>query len=318
MGPTNPPPNLAASLAQIQTVNIRAHVPIVLDLENTSYSQWRRLFDTVFGKFGLRDHVDTAATPLFSDPAWAMINECIVNWLYTTISTNLLDTVMEKNDTAIAVWMAIEELFHDNRLTRAVHLESEFRSLMQGDLSVLEYCSQLKVLAGKLADVGHPVREDNQVVNLLRGLNPRLRHMISSIQAQDPLPSFRKVRSQLRLEEKSLQHHEKQLGAGTQALYAGHPSSSSPAFGSTANTANNKKKKKGKPSSSTSGTSTIPASTSPAAGGGGSGGNFGRSQVPSVAQWQAGFNPWTGMVQAWPMPFRIPGAGVLGPRPGVP
>jgi len=181
MGPTPPPPNPIVSLAQIQTVNIRAHVHIILDLENTSYSQWRRLFDTAFGKFGLRDHVSSTATPRFSDPEWAMIDECIINWLYTTISTDLLDIIMEKDGTALAVWMAIEELFHDNRLTPAVHLESEFRSLMQGDLSVTEYCSQLKVLAGKLADVGHPIREENQVVNLLRGLNPKLHHMISSI-----------------------------------------------------------------------------------------------------------------------------------------
>ena len=151
-----PPSTSTVSLAQIQSVNIRAHVHIVLDLENTSYSQWRRLFDTAFGKFGLRDHVSATATPHFSDPDWAMIDECIVNWLYTTVSTDLLDIVMEKDDTALAVWTAIEELFHDNRLTRAVHLESEFHSLMQGDLSVTEYCSQLKVLAGKLADVGHP------------------------------------------------------------------------------------------------------------------------------------------------------------------
>ncbi|XP_039806492.1 uncharacterized protein LOC120670460 [Panicum virgatum] len=214
MGLPPPPPNPTISLAQIQTVNIRAHVHIVLDLENTSYSQWRRLFDTVFGKFGLRDHViSSTATPRFSDSEWAMIDECIVNWLYMTISTELVDIVMEQNDTALAVWTAIEELFHDNRLTRAVHLESVFRSLLQGDLSVTEYCSQLKVLAGKLADVGHPIREDNQVVNLLRGLNPRLRHMISSINTQDPLPSFRKVRSQLLLEEKSLKNQEKQFGA---------------------------------------------------------------------------------------------------------
>ena len=116
MGPTHPS-NSTVSLAQIQTVNIRAHVHIILDLENTSYSQWRRLFDTVFGKFGLRDHVDTAATPRFSDSEWAMIDECIINWLYTTISTDLLDAVMEKDNNVLAVWTAIEELFHDNCLT---------------------------------------------------------------------------------------------------------------------------------------------------------------------------------------------------------
>ncbi|CAO1948336.1 unnamed protein product [Urochloa humidicola] len=107
MGPHPPPTNPTISLAQIQTVNVRAHVPIVLDLENTSYSQWRRFFDTFFGKFGLRDHVDATATPRFSENEWATIDECIVNWIYTTLSADLLDTVMEPNDTALAVWTAV-------------------------------------------------------------------------------------------------------------------------------------------------------------------------------------------------------------------
>jgi hypothetical protein len=34
-------------------------------------------------------------------------------------------------------------------------------------------------------------------------------------------------------------------------------------------------------------------------------------------QWVAGYNPWTGLVQTWPMSFRAPEAGVLGPRPPV-
>jgi hypothetical protein len=30
------------------------------------------------------------------------------------------------------------------------------------------------------------------------------------------------------------------------------------------------------------------------------------------------YNPWTGVVQAWSMPFLVPTSGVLGPRPGLP
>jgi hypothetical protein len=39
---------------------------------------------------------------------------------------------------------------------------------------------------------------------------------------------------------------------------------------------------------------------------------------PPVGGWTPGLNPWTGMVQAWPMPFHVPDDGVLGPRPGTP
>jgi hypothetical protein len=41
------------------------------------------------------------------------------------------------------------------------------------------------------------------------------------------------------------------------------------------------------------------------------------NQHRAQAPWPPGVNPWTGMVQAWQMPFRAPGTGVLGPRPGT-
>lgn len=43
-----------------------------------------------------------------------------------------------------------------------------------------------------------------------------------------------------------------------------------------------------------------------------------RPQGPSAASWSPGVNPWTGMVQAWQMPFGVPSAGILGSRPGAP
>jgi hypothetical protein len=47
--------------------------------------------------------------------------------------------------------------------------------------------------------------------------------------------------------------------------------------------------------------------------GGGSRSSNNNNQQPG--QWTPGHNPWQGLVQAWSMPFRAPGAGVLGPRP---
>jgi hypothetical protein len=50
--------------ATIQSVNIRAHVPVTLDLTNDSnYLQCRRFFDTVFAKFTLRHHVSADIVP---------------------------------------------------------------------------------------------------------------------------------------------------------------------------------------------------------------------------------------------------------------
>jgi hypothetical protein len=39
--------------------------------------------------------------------------------------------------------------------------------------------------------------------------------------------------------------------------------------------------------------------------------------LPPQLPWAAGYNPWTGLVQAWPLSFRAPGASVLGSRPPI-
>uniref|UniRef100_A0A7N0VNC7 Uncharacterized protein n=1 Tax=Kalanchoe fedtschenkoi TaxID=63787 RepID=A0A7N0VNC7_KALFE len=54
----SPPTTVNASA--IQMVNIKTHVPIILGLDDATYRQWRRFFDTVFGKFGLRAHLTTS------------------------------------------------------------------------------------------------------------------------------------------------------------------------------------------------------------------------------------------------------------------
>jgi uncharacterized membrane protein YgcG len=101
---------------------------------------------------------------------------------------------------------------------RATYYEAEFRSLQQGDLSITEYTMRLKQLADSLRDVGYPVSEPSQVLNLLRGLNPRFRHVKPVINSKTPPHTFMSARSYLLLEEIQMQHDAK-MEAGT-ALYA--------------------------------------------------------------------------------------------------
>ncbi|XP_039797501.1 uncharacterized protein LOC120662418 [Panicum virgatum] len=135
-----------ASIAVVQTVNIRSHVPILLDLLDSNYSQWRCCFDSVLGN---------------ATQKWRQINCCIVNWLYTTVNKNVFDIIYKPRASAFTLWSDIEGLFRDHELQRAVYLEVEFRSLNQGDLNISDYCSRLKLLADGLRDVGQPVSESS-------------------------------------------------------------------------------------------------------------------------------------------------------------
>jgi len=85
-------------------------------------------------------------------------------------------------------------------------------------MSIHEYCGRLKTLADTLRDVGQPVREASQVLNMLRGLNPKFRHVNLVITSKQPPHTFFSARSFLLLEECYDNEHIKM--ASHQALMA--------------------------------------------------------------------------------------------------
>lgn len=54
-----------------------------------------------------------------------------------------------------------------------LHLDAQFHMFSQRDLSVGEYCRQMKGMVDSLRDLGKPIVDHTLVLNLLRGLNPR-------------------------------------------------------------------------------------------------------------------------------------------------
>jgi hypothetical protein len=123
-----------------------------------------------------------------------MVDQCILSWIYNTVSKDVRAIVRVPKATAYTIWHSIHDQFRDNELHRAVYLEAEFRSLVQGDMDIATYTGRLKRLADALRDVGQPVQETSQVLNLLRGLSPKYRHTVPVISAKiPPTPSCLRV-----------------------------------------------------------------------------------------------------------------------------
>ena len=179
----------AAAFA-IQGISIRHHVPVILDMDEGNYSQWRHFFDSTLGKFGLEGHIRSPTPSQDRDGEWRRVGSCVVNWILATISKGVFDIVRHDRHNAFSLWHAVKGLFQDNELQRAVYLETELRTLQQGDMSMNDYCTKLKQIADQLRDIGHPVSEASQVLNLLRGLNPRYRYIKPVITSKYPPHSF--------------------------------------------------------------------------------------------------------------------------------
>jgi hypothetical protein len=157
------------------------------------------------------------------------MDSVVLSWLHGTITVELQDIIRDQADTARQAWLALEDQFLGNRGARALHLDAQFHLFSQGDLSVGEYCRQMKGLADSLRDLGEPVADRTLVLNLLRGLSPRYGHLKALIKRSVPFPTFHVVRNELLLEELTMAN---EAPTPASALYSaptsGQPSSRGP------------------------------------------------------------------------------------------
>jgi hypothetical protein len=200
-----PAPALASTLraslhAQAATLtSIRATVTDVLAPASTQYPRWRDQVLQTLRCYALADHV-LSAVPRPSED-WLLMDKVVLSWIHGTLTAELQDIVRVPNATAHRVWGALEAQFLDHCQTRILYLETAFRQLTQGDLSVDEYFRQMKMMADTLRTLGSPITDECLVLNLLRGLSPRFDRVTPILTRMKPFPTFAEAKDDLLLEE---------------------------------------------------------------------------------------------------------------------
>lgn len=150
-----------------------------------------------------------------------MKDQCILSWLYNSMSKDVCTIVHVPKATTYSIWNAVHAQIHNNKLHRAVYLEAEFRSIIQGNMDITTYTGKLKRLVDALRDVGQPVHETSQVLNKLRGLSSKYRHTVPVITSKAPSHMFLSAHSYLLREEQYNEEHVK--AAQHQALQLRQP-----------------------------------------------------------------------------------------------
>ncbi|KAL9237068.1 hypothetical protein vseg_011657 [Gypsophila vaccaria] len=184
--------------------NIKNYVQITLESENVHYASWVELFLNTARAFDVIEHlVPPKDAEITKDAQWTRLDAIVMQWIYSSISLDLLHTILEPDATAQATWDRHKDIFVENQPSRAVLLEQQFTSIHMDNYSdVSSYCQALKMIADQLANVGSPVSETRLVLQLVTKVSDGYDGITSIIQQSDPLPSFYKARSMLSLEEK--------------------------------------------------------------------------------------------------------------------
>ncbi|GAU49192.1 hypothetical protein TSUD_191310 [Trifolium subterraneum] len=172
------------------------------------YNTWSELFKIHARVHQVIDHIiptEPAPSPDLktTDPQlWQRLDVVVLQWIYGTISDDLLNTIIERDSTAEKAWNQLFDIFYDNKNSRALYLEQEFSNTrMEQFPDAAAYCQHLKSLSDQLSNVGAPVSEERLVLQLISGLTEAYATVGSQIRHKDSLPPFYKARSMIILEE---------------------------------------------------------------------------------------------------------------------
>ncbi|KAD7477643.1 hypothetical protein E3N88_00779 [Mikania micrantha] len=197
--------------------NIRNAIPFVLEMDSGQYTSWAELFRVHCRACEVSDHIDPAAVrppppaAVEGKPApvdlWPRLDATVLQWIYSTISNDLLHTIIKPNATACQAWIALQNIFQDNQNSRAIYLENKLvTTRLENFPNVSAYCQTLKMLSDQLANVNAPVSNQRLVLQLIHGLTESYESFATMLQQTTPLPDFYEARSRLILEETRKAH----------------------------------------------------------------------------------------------------------------
>ncbi|XP_074298015.1 uncharacterized protein LOC141628817 [Silene latifolia] len=190
-------------LHPVYSVTNILHKVRMLDGVKITYSSWVKLFLLHAKGYKVSHHIDDTRPPAKADPTysdWCEIDAHVLQWIYGSLSDDLLLRVLESESTAYEAWTRLENHFLNNKGSRASALENEFTNLSLKKMASLdEYCQKLKDLAAQLNVVDSPVTDKRLVIQLVRGLPSEYDTVGAFI--NQTMPSFEDARGMLQLEE---------------------------------------------------------------------------------------------------------------------
>ncbi|XP_030941568.1 uncharacterized protein LOC115966477 [Quercus lobata] len=191
-----------------------------------NYSAWAHAVRKALltkNKLGFIDGTLTLSSPLVSTPsnvqAWIRCDNMVGTWLTNSVSPKLQASIIYE-DTTLEIWNDLKNRFAQTNGPRVFNLQKDIAELHQGEMSITDFFTQLKVFWDQLQNLSPfpsctcgqcicninkrltdlQVRES--VMKFLMGLNDSFSQVRSQVLLMDPIPSLSKVYSLL-IQEKT-------------------------------------------------------------------------------------------------------------------
>lgn len=182
--------------------NIYNQFNFKLIVDGSKYKLWRQIFTDICKAAKVMGHITGNAKPTSNeDEEWESVNSRVKSWFYSTIDANLLQIISRDNCTTKDIWDELDKFFLNNKMSRMLKLQDQFRNTKKGTSSITEFCHTLKNLADALLDVDSKITNIELVMQILRQLPPSYHNIVDLITNTKPFASFLEAKNMLLLHE---------------------------------------------------------------------------------------------------------------------
>ena len=173
-------------------------------------------------KLGFIDVPLTFSSPLISTPssvqASIRCDNMVGTWLTNSVSSKLQASIIYE-DIALEIWNDLKNRFAQTNGPRVFNLQKEISELHQGEMSITDFFTQLKVFWDQLQNLSpfpsctcgkcmcninkrlHDLQGQEFAMKFLIGVNESFSQVRSRVLLMDPIPSLSKVYSLMIQEE---------------------------------------------------------------------------------------------------------------------
>ncbi|XP_078157415.1 uncharacterized protein LOC144553190 [Carex rostrata] len=141
---------------------------------------------------------------------WRTQNDKIITWLTNSMEPSISELFL-LSDTAFELWEAVKAMYgQENNYSRIYQLKQEIQQEKQGERKYVEYLGalqkkkdELRLYRPQTADLAviRKREEEDDIFELLTGLNPSYEYVRAQIMNTIPLPSYSQIKNMIQQEE---------------------------------------------------------------------------------------------------------------------